>query len=73
MPVSFKVKAPPGKYGEFIWATFSDTTNTISEVGLFNDDTAGTMIIRRKMPKTVTMTGSTHIYKVEIEYVVEDL
>lgn len=72
MPISFKAKVPEGKYGEDIWIKLTNSTNTITEVGLFNDSSAGTMLIRRVMPKPITMV-TTKMYKIEVEYAVEDL
>lgn len=72
MPTIFKAVAPKGKYGENIWIKLTNSTNTINEVGLFNASSSGTMLVRRVIPKAITMV-TTKMYKIEVEYNVEDL
>lgn len=72
MPRIIPVVVTKASKGISFWRTFMDATHTIREVGLFNDDTTGIMLIRSVFYKDFTM-DTNKIYRITIELKVEDL
>lgn len=72
MPLEFGGAAPAG--GKTAIFTFggADVTGTLREFGIFNDATAGTMLLRMVIPDDVSIDASEG-FKIEIELAVRDL